>query len=171
MLPLAEFTPLSPSAQLAIVSLLATVLAVLNTLSFFKRKPPLDSELVRLNAAIGGLKEAVDKLGKAADDHASHATEIEQLKAQVQTLTKQREEDARSQRTYTRETSHEIFKKLDDIAKSFADKVDQVGTRFTDKVEKVSASFASNVQQMEGTLDRLEGTADQLSKRLDNLER
>lgn len=115
---LAEFTPLSPQAQLAAVSLLAVALLVLGIRSHFKRQPPLDSELVKLNEAIKGLQKAVDKLTESAEAHSSHATEIQGLKSEVDTLKQHREEDLRQQREYTRKSSHDIFAKLDELKDS-----------------------------------------------------
>lgn len=159
MVPLADFTPLSPQAQAAIFSVIAIVLAILAIRGYLRRSPPLDSELVKLNTAIASLQTSVEELSKTQKSHATHAIEIDALQEKVRRLESNREEDMRAQRTYTRETTREIFEKLERVATGFAEKVD-----------KVSASFASNVQKLEGALGRLDGTCEQLSKRLDRLE-
>jgi chromosome segregation ATPase len=114
----ADFTPLSASAQVAIVSLLAVLLIVLNILALLRRKPPLDTELVKLNSAIDGLQKSVDSLNATAKEHADHDAEITALKEKVRTLESARETDLQAQRKYTRETTHEIFEKLDELKDS-----------------------------------------------------
>lgn len=118
MVPLADFTPLSPQAQLAIISLLVGATLILGIRATLIRKPTLDSELVKLNAAIESLQKSVDSLSDTAREHADHATEIEALKEKVRTLEGARENDLAAQRRYTRETTHEIFEKLDELKSS-----------------------------------------------------
>ena len=115
---LADFTPLSPQAQLAVISVLAVTLLVLAILSHVRRKPPLDSELVKLALAIEGLQKSVDVLTDAERIHATHAVEISSLQDKVRELEGHREEDQKSNRTYTRETTREIFLKLDELKDS-----------------------------------------------------
>ena len=103
MLPLADFTPLSAQAQLAVVSLLAVLLIVLNILAHLRRKPPLDAELVKMNGAIEGLQSSFNGLAE-----------------KVRSLEEHRERDLAAQRTYTRETTREIFLKIDELKDSSA---------------------------------------------------
>jgi chromosome segregation ATPase len=119
MLPIADFTPLSPSAQVAVVSVLGVIAVVVGIWVAVRRRPPLDTELEKLNSAIAGLQKAVDALTKTAGEHAHHATEIQALKSKVTTLEEHREKDLHAQRTYTRESTQRIFDRLDELKDSF----------------------------------------------------
>jgi hypothetical protein len=143
MLPLtyAQFTPLSPGAQLAIVSLLVIVGALVALWSHLKRKPPLDSELIQLHTAIGALQKSVDGLNATAKEHADHNIEIAGLKEKVRILEQSREVDLAAQRKYTRETTHEIFEKLDEL----------------------KSSVGQNFQAVERALGQLEGKVEGLA--------
>lgn len=141
---LAEFTPLSPQAQLAVVSLLGLALLVLAIRSHVRRQPPLDSELVKLSMAIDGLQTTLAELKAAVAAHASHGTEIEALQEKVRMLEQHREEDQKSNRTYTRESGERIFKKIDDLA------------------DTMNANF----QSIENRLGRVDGAIEMISQRI-----
>lgn len=140
---LATFTPLSPDLQVGINSLIALLLSVLALVSFFRRKPPLDSELVELKAAISSLSTTVVDLVEQVKAVASHASEIDALKDKVARLDELREEDQRANRTYTRESGERLYKKVDELA----------------------ASVAANFQAVERALGKLEGKVDELGRR------
>lgn len=142
MLPalFAQFAPLSAAAQWAVISILTGTLLILSISAFFRRKPPLDSELVKLNLAIDGLQKSVESLTSAQQTHASHASEIEALEKKVAVLEQHRENDQHAQRKYTRETTQEIFNKIDGL----------------------KDSFSSNLQRVERALGNLEGKVEGL---------
>lgn len=144
MLPslVANFTPLSPAAQLAIVSLLVVAVALVTIWSHLRRKPPLDSELAKLHGAIESLQSSVKLLSDTAREHADHNSEIRALKEKVRGLEIARESDLAAQRKYTRETTHELFQKLDEL----------------------KGSVSSNFQAVERALGQLEGKVEGLAK-------
>lgn len=137
MLPqiVAQFTPLTPAAQLTIVSILAVAVALVTLWAHLRRKPPLDTELVKLHAAIAGLEKSVIQLSETAREHSDHNAEIRALKDKVRILEVAREGDLAAQRKYTRETTHEIFEKLDEL----------------------KSSVSSNFQKVERAIGQLEG--------------
>ncbi|MEK7766793.1 MAG: hypothetical protein AAB368_11190, partial [bacterium] len=139
------FTPLSPQAQLAGISILGMTLLVLTILSHVRRKPPLDSELVKLALAIEGLQKSVDVLTDAERTHATHAVEISALQHQVQELEGYREDDQKSSRTYIRETTHEIFGKIDDL----------------------KDSLNANLRMVERAVGQVEGKVERLAEQID----
>lgn len=142
MLPLlAQFTPIPPGTQLTMVSLLAAVLMVLNILQIVRRKPPLDTELAKIHGAVQSLQASVQKLDGTVGAHASHSSKIESLEKQVRDLELKRETDLAAQRKYTRETTHEIFEKID-------------GLRM---------SLNGNLQSVERAMGRIEGEVKHLS--------
>jgi chromosome segregation ATPase len=162
MLPailVAQFSPLSPAAQTAIVSVLAIIVTLLVIRSYVRRDPPLDTELKTLSLAISGLQQTVSKLTSAQEKHATHETEIDELKTKVASLEalrekdkeavdKKRDEDLSAQRKYTRETTKEIFDKLDHL----------------------QDSFSKNFQLVERTLGNVEGQLKGLTDRVANVE-
>jgi hypothetical protein len=79
---------------------------------------------------------------------AGHASEIEALQEKVRVLEEHRERDLQAQRTYTRETTREIFVALDNL----------------------KSSFSSNIQQIERAMGKLEGSFDGLDDRVSRLE-
>lgn len=80
MLPLlAEFTPLSPSAQLAIFSLLTVVVTLVSLWSMLRRRPPLDAQIARFEAAIEGLNRSVADLAEAQRQASSHGFRIDAI--------------------------------------------------------------------------------------------
>jgi chromosome segregation ATPase len=117
---LADFAPLSPGAQWAIISLLGVALTLVLIWSALRRQPPLDSELVSLRGSIEALQKSVSSLEETFEKVATHATEIETLQEKVRSLEQHREDDQRSNRTYTRESGERIFKKLDELKDSVA---------------------------------------------------
>jgi predicted nucleic acid-binding Zn-ribbon protein len=141
--PLAEFAPLPPAAQWAIVSLLSVALTLVLIYNALRRKPPLDAELVKLQSAIESLQKSVDDLTETQKAHATHASEIAELQRKVTALEQHREEDARAQRTYTRESGQRIFVKIDEL----------------------SASVAQNFQSVERAIGQLEGQVKSLVMR------
>lgn len=145
---LAEFVPLSPASQWAIVSLLSVALILISIWAILRRKPPLGEDLVKLNATISSLEKAVEKLTKTQETYTTHATEIATLKIKVADLETKREEDNKAQRTYTRETTREIF-----VA-----------------IEKLKDSFNANIQAVERTLGKLEGAMEAFDGRINRLE-
>lgn len=139
---LANITPVSTEWQSGLFSVLAGLALILAILAHFRRKPPLDTELVKLHSAIESLKVSVRTLNETATRHAEHAPEIASLKEKVRTLEAAREADLAAQRKYTRETSHEIFAKLDELKNS----------------------VSQNFQRVERALGQLEGKVEGLAK-------
>ncbi|MBM3851594.1 MAG: hypothetical protein FJ399_00400 [Verrucomicrobia bacterium] len=141
---LADFTPLSAQAQIAIVSVLGLALLVLAIRNHVRRQPPLDSELVKITIAIEGLQSAVATLNESVREQAGHAAEILALQTKVRDLETKREEDLRAQRSYTRETTRELFEKLDDV----------------------KTSLSANFQSVENRLGRVDGALEQLTAQI-----
>lgn len=144
MLPLvvAEFTPLPPAAQWAIVSILGVVATLAIIWGTLRRKPPVGEDLVQLRSSIDALNKSVESLTKAHEKHATHATEIETLHEKVRDLERLREDDQKGNRTYTRESTERIFKRIDEL----------------------SNSVASNFQRVERALGQLEGKVDSIPR-------
>lgn len=114
----ANIAPISPEWQLGLLSVLGILFLVLSILGHFKRKPPVDSQLVALNTTIEGLKDAVEKLTATQATHASHSSEIQKLQDEVKELRAHREADLRSQREYTRQSGERIFSRIDELDRS-----------------------------------------------------
>lgn len=141
MLPvpfLAEFTPLSAPAQLAIFSLI--LVASLGTNIWFnvrasRRKPTIDVDLVKLASQIETLAAGFSRLSAAVERSANHASEIKTLQREVQDLRRARDEDQGRQRSYTQKTTRELFERM------------EAGER----------AMAKNFQSVERSLGRIEG--------------
>jgi predicted nucleic acid-binding Zn-ribbon protein len=148
MLLLAETSPLSNEFQLNLISLLGILALILSILAYFRRKPSLDTELIQLRTTIESLTATVAKLVTNQEEHATHAQQIADLKHEVVQLKAHREEDQRSQRTYIRETTKEIFTAIDAL----------------------KSTFSTNVQAMERALGKLEGSMEGIGDRVSRLE-
>jgi uncharacterized protein YydD (DUF2326 family) len=135
---LAEFAPLTPAAQMALVSLLGVIATLVIIWSAIRRKPPVGEDLVQLRGSIDALNRSVESLTKAHDRHASHAAEIETLKKEVLQLQRQREDDQRSTRAYVAQSNQRIFERIDELANS----------------------TAKNFQTVERAIGRIEGKLD-----------
>ena len=144
----ADIAPLPPEFQLGLISLVGVLALVAIILGVFRRHPPLDTDLATLRLAIQGLQKSVDALTSAEKLYAQHITEIANLQEKVKSLEARRELDQAAQRTYTRETTREIFERL----------------------EAINKSFATNVQNFERAMGRIEGAQAQIAQRLDSLE-
>lgn len=138
---LASLAPISTEWQAGLISVLAGLALILSILAHFRRRPPLDSELTKIHSAVETLRKAVETLDETAKSHAAHGTEIGALQDKVRRLETQREIDLANQRKYTRETTHEIFEKLDAL----------------------KSSVSSNFQEMERSLGKIEGKLESLS--------
>jgi predicted nucleic acid-binding Zn-ribbon protein len=140
MLPtvVAQFAPLSPAAQLAVVSLLGVIATLVIIWSAIRRKPPVGEDLVQLRGSIDALNRSVETLTKAHERHASHASEIETLKKEVLQLQRQREDDQKSTRAYVAQSNQRIFERIDELA---------------DSMSKNSQSVERAIGRIEGKLD------------------
>ena len=152
---LADFAPLSPTFQSDIYSVVlifaavgGLILGAIGIWVSMRRQPPLDAELVRFSSAIDVLKKSVDELAETAKEHADHESEITGLKEKVKLLESRREEDLQAQRKYTRETTHEIFEKIDGLVET----------------------FNNNTRTMERALGGVEGGLKGLQDRVGNIE-
>jgi Na+/phosphate symporter len=132
---LAEFAPLSPSAQWAIVSILGVISTIAVIWGVIRRRPPVGEDLVQLRTSIDALKGSVEQLTEAHEKHVTHAAEIETLKREVGELREHRENDLRAQRTYTRESTERIFL----------------------RIEQLNDSVNKNFQAVERAIGKLEG--------------
>lgn len=135
MLPLlAEFTPLAPSTQIAIVSLLGVVVTLVSLWSMLRRRPPLDAHLAKFEAALEGLRASVDELTEAQKAAAEHSAEIRALKQRVATLEQLRDMDAKAQRDDMRTNTRELFQRIESVEQTVA-KNFQLVERALGKVE------------------------------------
>lgn len=121
----AQFTPIPADFQLGVISLIFATGALVGILAYFRRRPPVGENLVQLrgsldalNTSVGVLTEAHNALTEAHNAHISHAAEIEALQEKVRTLERLREEDQKANRTYTRESTERIFKRIDELGDS-----------------------------------------------------
>jgi hypothetical protein len=153
----ASFAPISPDFQLNIWNLLALLLAVLAVVGHFRRTPPLDSELVKLNGAISGLDRSVTALTKSHQDHVAHAGKIAHLEEQVRDLKGHRESDAQNQRSYIAKNTREIFEKIDLNYRDFGKKLDETNSVITDKIDALSRTFNQEVRDLARALGKTEG--------------
>lgn len=135
LLPLAEFSPLSGSAQWAIVSILSVALICVSLWVLLRRQPPLDAHLAKFEATIAGLTDSVNKLTEAQEAAAGHAAEIRTLKERVATLEQLRDTDAKAQREDMSTNTRQLF----------------------DRIDGVEKAVAMNFQAVERALGRLEG--------------
>jgi predicted nucleic acid-binding Zn-ribbon protein len=144
MLPLvfAEFTPLPPAAQWAIVSILGVIATLVIIWAAIRRQPPVGEDLVKLRSSIEALNSSVEALTKAHEKHITHGAEIENLQEQVRRLQHQREDDQRNARAYTANSNEKIFKRIEDL----------------------SDSMSKNFQNVERALGQLEGRVEALAK-------
>jgi predicted nucleic acid-binding Zn-ribbon protein len=143
MLPLlAEITPISAQWQTGLLSLLAIVALVLAIQAHFRRKPPIDTELVKIHASVEHLSSAAIKLDQWVTEITKHAGKIETLEGKVNALESHRESDIAQQREYVEKVSREIF----------------------GQVRSAVESFNANIQQVERALGILEGQLKGLGK-------
>ncbi len=137
----ASFTPISEDFQLNVWNLMVLAAAIIALLASFRRKLPLESELVKLQGAIDGLQKSVEALTRAERSHAGHETEIASLRSKITLLESRREEDLRAQRNYTRETTHALFTKLDENSSKTHQKLDN----FTSSVNTIFRDIAADI--------------------------
>ncbi len=156
---LAEFAPIDPGFQLNLWNVLVLVIAIASLLTALKRKPPLDSELTRLNLAIESLTKTVGRLEDAHQGHSQHAAQLEALHREVDFLKQRREEDGASQRRHLAETVREL-----------TDTVGVLRTDFTSSLDRFRDSMANNTAKVERALGGVEGELKQLTIRVDSLE-
>ncbi|HLP02128.1 MAG TPA: hypothetical protein VK163_08885 [Opitutaceae bacterium] len=136
MLPLvAEFTPLSPSAQLAVVSLLVVAATLLSIWNMVRRRPPLDAQIARFEATIDTLRKAVDELTEAQRAAASHSSRISQLESECAELRSALDRRLSDQR---RDTDGSI-------------------TKLYLRIESFEKAVTGNFQTVERSLGRIEG--------------
>lgn len=136
MLPLlAEFTPLSNSAQMAVVSLLILVSLLLTIWSLTRRHPPLDAHLTKFEGSIATLTKAVDELTKAQRAAADHSTRIAQLERECSALRLELDEKITDQRDATDEGIQRVYL----------------------RIESLEQSVSRNFQTIERSLGRIEG--------------
>jgi hypothetical protein len=147
---LADFVPglLSQGFQLDLLNLIAIIGALVALWVALRRKPPLDSELVKLETAIEGLQGAVSELTVSSKLCSSHRTETADLKRRMGELESKREIDLHAQRTYTRESAHDIFAKLD----------------------ATKDALGINIQAVERAMGRVEGEMKSIGERMGRLE-
>ncbi len=166
MLLLATFQPIPENAQWVIVSLLGIALTLLLIWSLVRRRPPLDSELVKLSLAIKGLQDSFAELNAAMKAHAAQAAEITALQKQVRSLEEHREKDLQAQRTYTRESTRELFAKLDAQGQLTQEKLDAQGQLTQHRLDRINDSLNANFISVENRLGRVDGAIEQLTTRL-----
>lgn len=156
MLPaqtLAEFTPLSPTAQLAIVSLLGVAVALLTIRSLVRRTPPLDSHLTKFEAAIATLTKAVDDLTEAQRSASSHSTRIATLEKECSILRQELDKKLTDQR-------EDFDKKLTAQHEAGDESIHEVYLR----IENIELSNSKNFQSIERALGRIEGALQERKK-------
>lgn len=132
---LAQFAPLSPTAQLAIVSVLSVALTITLIYTALRRKPPLDVDLTKLASTADQLTQTVGELKDTLEQYAGHSARISALEKECATLRSELDREISAQRAYTAKTSREIF----------------------ERIERVEQSVAQNFQSVERALGRVEG--------------
>lgn len=145
MLPaqtLAEFTPLSPTAQLAIVSLLGVAVALLTIRSLVRRTPPLDAHLTKFESAIATLTKAVDDLTEANRAAANHSTRIATLERECSALRTELDRKLTDQHVATDKSIREVYL----------------------RIESIELSNSKNFQSIERALGRIEGALQERKK-------
>jgi regulator of replication initiation timing len=148
LLPELVAGPLSSGFQTDILSLIAVIGALVAIWAVFRRKPPIDSELVKLQLSIENLQQAVTDLVANQRLCGAHRTETADLKRRLGELETRRESDSHAQRTYTRESAHDIFSKLD----------------------ATKDALAVNIQAVERAVGRVEGEMKSIGERMGRLE-
>jgi hypothetical protein len=123
---LADFQPIDGAFQLTIYSVILLVAAVAGIWSTFRRKPPIDTHLVKLEGAIDGLQKAVDSLTDEQKKHSSHETKISELEAKVRHLETRREIDAAAHRGDTHQLSKDFSGIVQSEARITQDKFDAI---------------------------------------------
>ena len=128
--------PISPAFQADLLSLLAIIGAVLAILMGFRRKPPLDTELVKLQLSIESLQAAVSDLTASQKFCGTHRAETAELMRRIDELEGKRDPDLQRERAHTEGMINTIFLKIDDL----------------------KDSISANFQSMEGRIGKVEGT-------------
>ncbi|MBI5770896.1 MAG: hypothetical protein HZA93_24170 [Verrucomicrobia bacterium] len=162
----ADFTPLSADFQVNVWNLVSLLIALGTLWAFGRRKPPLDAQLVRLETSIEALNRNMADLATAQKQAAGHELEIAALKDKVRNLEARRDEDLRAQRTYTRETTRELFEKMESNARITQDRLDALANDFAARIETLSQSLSENIQSVERGLGRLEGQMESMRDRM-----
>ncbi len=152
MLPaaLAELlpSPISRGFQLDLFNLLAVLGALVAIWAATRRKPPLDAELVKLQFSIDGLQQSVADLANNQKLCGAHRTETADLKRRLGEIETKRDVDLQAQRTYTRDSAHDIFAKLD----------------------ATKDALGVNIQAVERAMGRVEGEMKSIGERMGRLE-
>lgn len=120
LLPLAEFSPLSPSAQIAVVSLLSVALICVSIWAMVRRQPPLDAQIARFEATIDTLRKAVDELTEAQRGAASHSARIAQLENECAELRSALDRRLTEQRRDTDESITKLYLRIESFEKAVA---------------------------------------------------
>jgi hypothetical protein len=147
LFPLAEFTPLDAKFQVNVMSVLGIVGVIAGIWAMFRRRPPVDVDLVRLHTSIESLEKAVDALTIAHKRHEAHENKLAELDAKVRHLEGLRETDAHAHRSYMAKTTRELF-----------ERIESEGRITQDKLDALTASLGENMQRMERGLGNVEGT-------------
>lgn len=132
---LGEFAPISPEWQAGLASLLGATALVLGILAYFRRKPPIDAELVKLTASIESLRESVDELKRARNDHNSHGQRIAALEQRMPVIEAQIATNTASLRDETTDCINRVY----------------------DVIRKLDESTADNLKAIERAIGRIEG--------------
>lgn len=132
---LAEFSPLSPSAQLAIVSILSLLLIVLSIRAMIRRDPSLDTHLAKFEASIATLTKSVNELTESQKLAADHSTRIRALESEAVAIRAAHTQCSMAHRSDQTRVTREWF----------------------DRIEKVESGMAKNFQTIEGAIGRIEG--------------
>lgn len=154
-LPLAEFTPLDPKFQVNVMSVLGIVGVIAGLWAMFRRRPPVDVDLVRLHTSIEALEKAVDALTVAHKRHEAHENKLSELDSKVRHLEQLRESDAHAHRSYMAKTTREIFERIESEARITQDKLDAL-----------MVSISTNLQKVERGLGNVEGAMDFIKEHL-----
>lgn len=168
MLPaiFAEFAPLSPGAQWAGVSILGVVLTILLIWSLIRRKPPLDTELVKLQGSIDGLNKSVGELTENQKAQDLHATGMVKLQASIDGLNKSVGELTETQRAHAshgseisklQEDVRELRKNREEDLRAQREYTRQSGERVFKRIDEMESSVNKNFQSVERALGQLEG--------------
>jgi hypothetical protein len=137
----ADIAPLDAGFQLNLYSLMGIAGGLIAILAFFRRTPPVDSQLVQLTASIQTLQATVEKLDDAKDKHSGHSQQITALEKRCADLESRCEREAASQRKYMLETSREFFLRVESESKVTQDKLDGI----TSTMQTVFLDMASQL--------------------------
>ena len=142
----ASFTPIDAGFQLNVMSVLGVVGVIAGLWAVFRRRPPVDVDLVRLHTSIQSLEKAVDALTIAHKRHEAHENKLAELDSKLRHLESLRESDAHTQRSYMAKTTREIF-----------DRIESESRVTQDKLDTLTHTVAENMQRVERGLGNVEG--------------